>query len=121
FRDRPAAQGQDAERPRRDRRDPAGGEIDRRVRDEARARSALAGGRMTIIIAGTVRVPPENIPLFRPHMQTMLSASRAEDGCITYSYAVDVADPGLVRVFEVWRDQAAIDAHFKAPHMAVWR
>src|SRR6185436_18163998 len=94
LRDRLAAQGQDAERPRRDRRDPAGGEIDRRVRDEARARSALAGGRMTIIIAGTVRVPPENIPLFRPHMQTMLSASRAEDGCITYSYAVDVADPG---------------------------
>jgi quinol monooxygenase YgiN len=76
---------------------------------------------MTIIIAGTVRVPPENIPLFRPHMQTMLSASRAEDGCITYSYAVDVAEPGLVRIFEAWRDQAAIDAHFQAPHMAEWR
>jgi quinol monooxygenase YgiN len=27
----------------------------------------------------------------------------------------------LIRVFEVWRDQAAIDAHFKAPHMATWR
>ena len=76
---------------------------------------------MTVIIAGTVRVPPENLPAFRPHQDAMLEASRAEDGCITYSYAVDVQDPGLIRVFEAWRDQAAIDAHFKAPHMAVWR
>ena len=76
---------------------------------------------MTIIIAGTVRVPPENLPAFRPHQDAMLAASRAEDGCITYSYAVDVQDQGLIRVFEQWRDQAAIEAHFKAPHMAVWR
>lgn len=76
---------------------------------------------MSVIIAGTVRVPPENLARFRPHQDAMLAASRAEDGCITYSYAVDVQDPGLIRVFEVWRDQAAIDAHFQAPHMAVWR
>lgn len=76
---------------------------------------------MTLIIAGTVRVPPENLDRFRPHMEAMLTASRAEDGCLTYSYAVDVADPGLVRVFEAWRDQAAIDAHFQTPHMAAWR
>ena len=76
---------------------------------------------MSIIIAGTVRVPPENLAAFKPHMEAMLTASRAEDGCLTYSYAVDVLDPGLVRVFEAWRDQAAIDAHFQAPHMAAWR
>ena len=76
---------------------------------------------MTIVIAGTVRVPPENLAGLRPHMEKMLAASRAEDGCVTYSYAIDVADPGLVRVFEEWRDQAAIDAHFQAPHMAEWR
>jgi quinol monooxygenase YgiN len=76
---------------------------------------------MTLIIAGTVRVPPENLERFKPHMQAMLAASRAEDGCREYSYAVDVAEPGLVRVFEAWRDQAALDAHFKTPHMAAWR
>jgi len=76
---------------------------------------------VTLIIAGTVRVPPENLERFRPHMQAMLAASRAEDGCQEYSYAVDVAEPGLVRVFEAWRDQAALDAHFKTPHMATWR
>jgi len=51
----------------------------------------------------------------------MLAASRAEDGCVEYSYAVDVADQGLIRVFEVWRDEAALKAHFATPHMAEWR
>ncbi len=76
---------------------------------------------MTLIIAGTVRVPPENIEAFKPHMLAMLSASRAEDGCFEYAYAQDIADPGLIRVYEAWRDQAALDAHFQTSHMATWR
>jgi quinol monooxygenase YgiN len=76
---------------------------------------------MSIIIAGTVRAPPENLASLKPHQLAMLAASRAEDGCLTYSYGLDVEEAGLIRVFEVWRDQGAIDAHFKAPHMAVWR
>jgi quinol monooxygenase YgiN len=54
-------------------------------------------------------------------MARMLAASRAEDGCLTYSYAVDVEDPGLIRVFEAWRDEAALQAHFATAHMAAWR
>jgi quinol monooxygenase YgiN len=76
---------------------------------------------VSLVIAGTVRVPPGNLAQFRPHMLEMLAASRAEDGCLVYSYAEDVAEPGLIRVFEAWRDQAALDAHFRTPHMAEWR
>jgi quinol monooxygenase YgiN len=76
---------------------------------------------VSVLIAGTVRVPPENLERLKPHMHKMLAASRAEDGCLAYSYAVDIDDPGLIRVFEAWRDQAAIEAHFQAPHMAQWR
>ncbi|MBS0409733.1 MAG: antibiotic biosynthesis monooxygenase [Proteobacteria bacterium] len=76
---------------------------------------------MSLIIAGTVRCPPENVAAFRPHMVAMLTATRAEDGCVDYSYAEDVAEPGLIRVFEIWRDQGALDAHFKTEHMAAWR
>ncbi|WP_300576898.1 putative quinol monooxygenase [Phenylobacterium sp.] len=76
---------------------------------------------MSLVIAGTIRVPADRLEAFRPHMRAMLAASRAEDGCVDYAYAEDVAEPGLIRVFEVWRDQAAIDAHFQTPHMAAWR
>jgi quinol monooxygenase YgiN len=76
---------------------------------------------VSLVIAGTIRVPPERLDAFRPHMLAMLGASRAEDGCLEYSYAEDVAEPGLIRVFEAWRDQAALDAHFATPHLAAWR
>jgi len=76
---------------------------------------------MSLIVAGTVRVPPENLPGLKPHIAAMMAASRAEDGCEAYGYAEDVAEPGLIHVFELWRDQAALDAHFKTAHMAAWR
>jgi quinol monooxygenase YgiN len=76
---------------------------------------------MTLIVAGTVRAPRENIQQLRPHMLEMMTKSRAEDGCFAYGYAEDVIEPGLIHVFEVWRDQDALDAHFKTAHMAAWR
>jgi quinol monooxygenase YgiN len=76
---------------------------------------------VSLIVAGTVRAPAENIEGLRPHMAKMIAASRAEDGCLAYGYAEDVAEPGLIHVFEVWRDRAALDAHFQTTHMAAWR
>ena len=76
---------------------------------------------MSLIVAGTIRVPPENLAGLKPHMVAMMAASRAEDGCGAYSYAEDVAEPGLIHVFEIWRDDAALAAHFQTPHMARWR
>ncbi len=74
-----------------------------------------------LIVAGTVRVPPENLDAFRPHMAAMMAASQAEAGCLDYNYAEDVTEPGLLHVFERWESQAHLDAHFKTPHMARWR
>jgi quinol monooxygenase YgiN len=76
---------------------------------------------MTLIVAGTVRVPPENMEALRPHMLIMMAATRSEDGCDTYGYAEDIAEPGLIHVFEIWRDTAALAAHAKTQHMTAWR
>jgi quinol monooxygenase YgiN len=76
---------------------------------------------LSIIVAGTIRAPIDQLDGLKPHMAAMIAATRAEDGCIDYTYALDIADVGLIRVFEVWRDRDALDAHFKAAHMAAWR
>jgi quinol monooxygenase YgiN len=76
---------------------------------------------VSLIVAGTFRVPPENVEPLRPHMVEVAEATRGEDGCVVYSYGEDIADPGLIRVFEVWRDQACLDAHFASAHMAHWQ
>ncbi|TIU29178.1 MAG: antibiotic biosynthesis monooxygenase [Mesorhizobium sp.] len=72
-----------------------------------------------LLIIGTVRLPPDKLEQVKP--EKMISASRAESGCLEYSYAQDVLDAGLIRVCEAWRDRAALDAHFKSGHIAEWR
>ena len=74
-----------------------------------------------LVIIGTIRLPAEKLTEARPVMQRMISGSRAEPGCIDYSYAQDVLDAGLIHVTEVWSDRAALDAHFRSPHIADWR
>ena len=75
---------------------------------------------MTILVVGTVRLPPENIDRARAAMETMVAASRAEDGCIEYNYAEDLLEPGLIRVSEVWESREHLAAHFKSAHMQRW-
>ncbi|MFL5166850.1 MAG: putative quinol monooxygenase [Microvirga sp.] len=74
-----------------------------------------------LLIIGTIRLPPDKLDQARPTMERMISASRAEAGCLAYSYAQDVLDPGLIHVSEAWRDRAALDAHFESGHIAEWR
>ena len=76
---------------------------------------------MKLIVAGQVRLPPQNVERFRQDMRDMVEATRAEAGCIHYSYAEDVLEPGLIRVFEIWRDQNALDDHLISTHMSRWR
>ena len=74
-----------------------------------------------VIVMGTVRVDPDAVQRLRPAMEAMMAASRAEDGCLTYAYGLDLLEPGLVRVSELWTDRASLEAHFKTAHMATWR
>ena len=74
-----------------------------------------------LLIAGTVRIPPENVADARAAATRMIEATRAEDGCVQYAFAEDVLDPGLIHLHELWRDQAALERHFASAHMADWR
>jgi len=74
-----------------------------------------------IIVAGTIRIDPDKRQAFLPHAKTMLAATRKEAGCLVYSFAFDVADAGLVRIYEEWESRIHLEAHFKVPHMADWR
>ncbi|NBW75402.1 MAG: antibiotic biosynthesis monooxygenase [Sphingomonadaceae bacterium] len=75
---------------------------------------------MPIAIVGQFRIPAENLASARPLMVAVMQASRAEDGCIEYNYAEDLAEPGLIRVSEVWESRQHLAAHFKSAHMQRW-
>ena len=74
-----------------------------------------------ILIFGTVRIAPGTLDRVRSAMEEMIGASRTEDGCLHYSYAVDVLDETIIHISEAWRNRAALDAHFETAHLAQWR
>ena len=76
---------------------------------------------MMLMIAGTVRIPAETLAAARQPMAAVIEASRAEDGCIAYSYAEDVLEPGLIHIVERWRDWDAFWTHGQSPHADTWR
>ena len=74
-----------------------------------------------IIVEGWVRASPEEIERLRPAAVEMMRATKAnEPGCLEYAFAVDLADPGLLRVIERWVDDAALARHFSSAHMAAF-
>ena len=66
-----------------------------------------------IIVTGAIRFGNGEIERLRSALVSNIESSRKEGGCEAYSYAVDLADPNLLRITEMWRDEAAVDAHSK--------
>jgi quinol monooxygenase YgiN len=73
-----------------------------------------------IAVIGSFRFAPETVEQARPLMRAVVAATLAEPGCRAYSYAEDVAEPGLIRVMELWDSREALAAHFEMPHMREW-
>lgn len=46
---------------------------------------------------------------------------RTEEGCLALYAVAEKQDPGRVRVFEIYRDQAAYAAHLATPHFKKFR
>ncbi len=66
-----------------------------------------------IIVTGAVRFGNGEIERLRGALVRNVESSRKEAGCEAYSYAIDLTEPNLLRIIEMWRDEAAVDAHTK--------
>jgi quinol monooxygenase YgiN len=73
-----------------------------------------------IIVNGTVRFGTGEIERLKGAMARNVEATRAEEGCEHYAYAVDISDPNLLHVAERWSDDSAIQAHMASPHMGAF-
>lgn len=74
-----------------------------------------------IVIAGTVDVDPAQrdaaLVAGRPHME----ATRAQKGCLDYTWSADGLVAGRIYVYERWESQEALAAHFAGPHYVAMR
>jgi len=66
-----------------------------------------------IIISGTVDLPPERLDEALAAAVPLIEGALGQDGCLDYDWCPDPRHPGRIRVFERWRDAAALAAHFQ--------
>lgn len=74
------------------------------------------------VLLVTMQVQPEHREAF---MTAMLDDARGsvadEPGCLRFDVLQDTQDPNTIYLYEVYRDQAAFNAHLQAPHFIRWR
>ena len=74
-----------------------------------------------IIVSGVLELGQEGREVAIEAARTMAEATRAEEGCISYAFYIDVENPNIVRVFEEWESDEALSKHFDTPHMVEFR
>ncbi|QIQ86636.1 putative quinol monooxygenase [Erythrobacter sp.] len=73
-----------------------------------------------LIVLAKAKVGEGALEAARAAIAAMVEASRAEEGCIEYSFTTDVLDPASMHIVEKWKDADALAAHFATPHMAAF-
>jgi (4S)-4-hydroxy-5-phosphonooxypentane-2,3-dione isomerase len=69
-----------------------------------------------------VRVKPGERERFLKAIEVdALGSERDEPGCMRFNVLQDTQDQNVYYFYEVYRDEAALEAHRAAPHYAVWR
>ena len=71
-----------------------------------------------IIVNARIESTPETVEALRDAILTMQAATLEEEGCGDYTFSVELANPGAVRITERWANKEALVAHFQTPHMA---
>ena len=69
----------------------------------------------------TVKVKPAERERFLSVIEDdAISSVRDEPGCVRFEVLQDRDDQDTYYFFEVYKDEAALDAHTKTPHYARW-
>jgi quinol monooxygenase YgiN len=74
-----------------------------------------------LILSVNLRVPKADQERLRPEMEKVVQSSRQEPGCLAYSYGFDLFEPDIIRVYEIYKDDAALKAHGESEHFKAWR
>ncbi len=75
-----------------------------------------------IALVVTIKIKPDHKEAF---MASMLDDARGsnndEPGCLRFDVLQDNENPNMIHLYEVYTDEAAVEAHRQAPHYTKWR
>ncbi|MFD0557084.1 quinol monooxygenase YgiN [Stackebrandtia endophytica] len=64
-----------------------------------------------LIIAGSLRVAPEDRDGYVASLDNLIRTTRAKPGCLDFVIAADPVDPGRVNLLERWESEELLAAH----------
>jgi quinol monooxygenase YgiN len=71
-----------------------------------------------IVVNAVVKSTQDDIVALQGAICAMEAASRAEEGCLDYTFSVELNDTAVLRITEKWVSLDDLKAHFATPHMA---
>ena len=71
-----------------------------------------------IRVVAFVTVQPGTEARMEAAARACIEETRREPGCLSYVLHRDLENPRRFVFVETWRDAAALDGHFKQPHLA---
>ena len=74
-----------------------------------------------LVVQVDIAVLPDQVDAFLAATQENAAASRDEPGVLRFDVLTDRADPAHLVLVEVYRDEAAADAHKDTAHYQRWR
>lgn len=69
-----------------------------------------------LVLSATFTAKPDATAALLDLAAMLTPLSRAEPGCIRYDFLQAPLDPRQFVFFELWKDRAALDAHFATPY-----
>jgi quinol monooxygenase YgiN len=74
-----------------------------------------------LTVIARIEADAAGIDAMKDAIATMETASRAEPGCVDYTFCTEISNPNVIRVVELWDNMDAVAAHFATPHMATFQ
>jgi quinol monooxygenase YgiN len=75
----------------------------------------------SLTLIAHVRAKPGQESRVRQVLQSLLSPTRGEAGCINYDLHQSQTDPALFVFYQNWSSEAHLEAHAKSPHIQALR
>ncbi len=72
-------------------------------------------------LIATLTIKPGSLDAIKKAVQPCIDATRKEKGCISYDLHQSLTDENTLVFVERWSDKAALEAHFREPHLIAWR
>jgi quinol monooxygenase YgiN len=70
-----------------------------------------------VIVIARFRPRPDRRDDLVALLEEVQGASRLDDGCLHYGYYTEITDPLSFIAVEEWRDNEALAAHLRQPHV----